>query len=152
MDDLKPFYDKYIFLLVANFIIMSEIDQVKVEKALTSLSERWVPKDVVMPSLIFLPTPEKSIIYFVNIPDAKQSVINIVNLSILQTHPNYYKAVVANYMHGSGASVKLFMVLGEEKRFIYGVYSNFMGRSFMVLSKAYPNYLCQVGTLYHQST
>ena len=139
MDDLKSFYDKYISPSVANFIIVGDIDQARVEKALAGLSEKWAPKEVVIPALSFPPAPEKSAVYFVNVPDAKQSVINIGNLSIPRTHPDYYKAQVANHMLGGGASAKLFMVLREEKGFTYGAYSGFMGQKNYGTFQAYAS-------------
>jgi zinc protease len=128
MDDLKAFYEKNISPSVASFLVVGDIDQARVEKALAGMSEKWAAKDVMMPSLTFPPLPEKSGVYFVDVPDAKQSVINIGTLSLPRTHPDYYKAVVSNHLLGGGASAKLFMVLREEKGFTYGAYSNFMGQ------------------------
>jgi zinc protease len=139
MDDLKAFYEKNLSPSVANFLVVGDIDQARVEKALAGLSEKWAAKEVVMPSLTFPPMPEKSGVYFVDVPDAKQSVINIGTLSVPRTHPDYYKAVVSNHLLGGGASAKLFMVLREEKGFTYGAYSNFMGQKHFGVFQAYAS-------------
>jgi zinc protease len=139
MDDLKAFYEKNISPSVASFIVVGDIDQARVEKALAGLSGKWAPKEVVMPALSFPPTAEKSAVYFVDVPDAKQSVINIGNLSIPRTHLDYYKAQVANHMLGGGASARLFMVLREEKGFTYGAYSSFMGQKSYGAFQAYAS-------------
>ena len=97
----------------------------------------WTAKEVTMPSLTFPPVPEKAAVYFVDVPDAKQSVINIGTLSLTTDNPDFYKAEVANYMLGGGASAKLFMVLREEKGFTYGAYSYFM------VQKSYGDIPCQ---------
>lgn len=127
LDDLRAFYDNNFSPSVASFLIVGDVDQARVDKALTSLNEKWQAKEVVMPELTFAPAPEKSAIYFVDIPGAKQSVINIGTPSIPRNHPDFYKADVANYMLGGGVSARLFMVLREEKGFTYGAYSGFSG-------------------------
>ncbi len=127
MDDLKGFYEKNLSPSVANFMIVGDVDQARVEKAFSGLNERWVAKDVVIPSLVFPPVPEKPSIYFVDVPGAKQSVISIGNLSLTRDNPDYYKAEVANYMLGGSTSGRFFMVLREEKGYTYGAYSSFDG-------------------------
>jgi zinc protease len=127
MDDLKNYYEKNLAPSVANFLVVGDINQVRVEKAIASLNELWVAKEVSMPSLMLPPVPEKSAIYFVDVPGAKQSVINISTLSLTRDNPDFYKADVANYLLGGGTSGRLFMVLREEKGFTYGAYSGFNG-------------------------
>ncbi len=127
MDDLKAFYEKNISPSVTNFLIAGDVDQKRVEKALKGLNEKWMAKEVVMPSFTFPPVPEKSSITFVDVPGAKQSVINIGNISLTRDNPEFYKAEVAHYMLGGTASARLFMILREEKGFTYGAYSDFNG-------------------------
>jgi zinc protease len=103
MDDLKSYYEKNISPSVANFLIVGDVDQARVEKALSGLNEKWTAKEVAMPALTFLPAPEKSAVYFVDIPGAKQSVINIGAPSLPRSHPDFYKADVANFMLGEAS-------------------------------------------------
>ena len=128
IDDLKGFYEKNLSPSLASFLVVGDVDQVRVEKALISLNEKWKAKEVAMPELTFPPVPEKASLYFVDVPGAKQSVINIGYLSLTRDHPDFYKAEVANYMLGGTASARLFMVLREEKGFTYGAYSGFDGQ------------------------
>jgi len=127
MDDLKAFYEKAVSPSVSEFMIVGDINQARVEKALANLEKNWKAKNVSMPSLIFPPVAEKGSIYFVDVPGAKQSVIRIGYLSVPRNHPDYYKAETANFMLGGGASARLFMVLREEKGYTYGAYSGFEG-------------------------
>ena len=127
MDDLKNFYVKNFSPSIANFLVVGDVDQVRVEKAITNLNKLWAAKEVSMPSLVLPPVPEKSAIYFVDVPGAKQSVLNISTLSLTRDNPDFYKADVANYLLGGGTSGRLFMVLREEKGFTYGAYSGFNG-------------------------
>ena len=96
-------------------------------------------KDVTIPALAFPPLPEKSTIYFVDVPGAKQSVINIGTLALTRDNPDFYKAEVANYMLGGTASARLFMILREEKGFTYGAYSDFDGMKNYGTFKAYAS-------------
>jgi zinc protease len=139
IDDLKAFYDKNLSPSVTNFLIVGDVDQKRVEKALAGLDEKWAAKEVAMPTFTFPPAPEKSAIYFVDVPGAKQSVINIGNLSLTRDNPDYYKADVANYMLGGTASARLFMILREEKGFTYGAYSNFEGMKNYGTFRAYAS-------------
>ncbi len=127
IDDLKEYYEKNLSPAEANFLIVGDVDQARVEKALAGLTEHWKAKEVTMPDLSFPPQPEKSVIFFVDVPDAKQSIINIGNIALKRNDPDYYKAVVANYMLGGGPPARFFMVLREEKGFTYGAYSSFNG-------------------------
>ena len=128
MDDLKAFYEKNLSPSVSSFLIVGDIDRARVEKALAGLSERWTAREVTIPSFTFPPVPEKASIHFVDVPGAKQSVISIGNLALTRDNPDFYKAEVANYMLGGGASARFFMVLREEKGFTYGAYSSFDGQ------------------------
>ena len=139
LDDLKAFYEKNLSPSVANFHIVGDVDRARVEKALSGLNERWVAKEVTMPALSFPPLPEKSTIYFVDVPGAKQSVINIGTLALTRDNPDFYKAQVANYMLGGTASARFFMILREEKGYTYGAYSDFDGMKNYGTFKAYAS-------------
>ncbi len=127
LDDLKAFYEKNMSPSVTNFLIVGDVDKIRVENALASLNSSWTAKEVSMPAFTFPAVPEKASLHFVDVPGAKQSVINIGYLSIPRNNPDFYKADAANFMLGGGASARLFMVLREEKGFTYGAYSWFDG-------------------------
>lgn len=129
MEDLKAFYASYISPSVTNMLVVGDVDKNRVESAIMDLNEKWAAKEVTIPVLSFPALPEKACLSFVDVPGAKQSVINIGYLALPRNHPDYFKAEVANYMLGGGVSAKLFMVLREEKGYTYGAYSGFSGRS-----------------------
>jgi zinc protease len=69
--------------------------------------------------------PEKSTIYFVDIPGSRQSVIYIGYPAISRDNPDYIKTDVVNYRLG-GAFTSIFnQILREEKGFTYGARSYF---------------------------
>jgi len=127
IDDLKDFYSRNFSPSLSEFIVAGDIDQPRVEAALASLNEKWQPKDVSLPEIKVADTPEKSQIYFVDVPGAKQSVIYIGAPSIARTNPDYYPAYVTNYKLGGSFNGIFNLILREEKGFTYGARSNFSG-------------------------
>jgi len=127
MDDLKNYYEKYFSPSLASFIIVGNIDQVRVEAALANISSKWQIKDVIIPDIRVPEPPAISQIYFVDIPDAKQSIINIGCPSISRQDPDYYSALVTNYKLGGSFNGLFNLILREEKGFTYGARSSFNG-------------------------
>jgi hypothetical protein len=67
----------------------------------------------------------------VDVPNAVQSIINVVNLVDLPiSHPDYHAVLIANYILGGGANSRLFMTLREKRGFTYGSYSGIKGSRF----------------------
>ena len=122
-DDLKNYYGKYLAPQNSRFLIAGNIEQERVEAALTSLNEKWSMKDVPAPVISKPVAPEKSLIYFIDIPDAKQSAIYIGAPSIPRTDPDYYPLQVANTKLGGDFNSQFNMILREEKGFTYGASS-----------------------------
>jgi len=120
IDQIRAFYEKNISPSVSRFLVVGSVDQLRVEQALASLSGNWAAKEVQMPQLAFAPAPEKSGVYFVDVPGAKQSNIYIGAPSIPRGHPDYYPAFVANYKLGGSFNGYVNLVLREEKGFTYG--------------------------------
>jgi zinc protease len=127
IDDLKEFYGNYFSPSVARFLIVGDVDQPRVEEALGGLAQRWQPKEVLIPEFSIPGPPEKSGIYFVDVPGAKQSVIAIGAPSLPRTHPDYYPAYVTNYKLGGSFNGIFNLILREEKGYTYGARSNFSG-------------------------
>ena len=62
-------------------------------------------------------------VYFVDFPDAKQSVLYVGRLSLSGMDPDNNNLDFANEIIGGGSSGKLFQVLRIEKGYTYGAYS-----------------------------
>jgi zinc protease len=127
IDDLKDFYNRNFSPSVARFIIAGDIDQQRVEAALTGINTKWQVKEVSIPEVKIPAAPEKSQIYFVDVPGAKQSVIYIGCPSVPRTDPDYYPAFVTNYKLGGSFNGIFNLILREEKGFTYGARSYFSG-------------------------
>jgi len=125
LDDLKTFYTKNISPSVARFHVVGDIDKDRVLAALTGIEDEWTAKEVVMPEITIPENPEKSKIYFVDFPGAKQSVISIGNISVPKADPDSYSLTVANYKLGGNFNSVVNMILREEKGYTYGASTRF---------------------------
>ncbi|MCX6320681.1 MAG: pitrilysin family protein [Bacteroidia bacterium] len=127
MDDLKEYYNKYFSPSISKFLVVGDVDQVKVEAALAGLNQKWQAKEIVIPEIKVPGPPAKSQIYFVDVPGAKQSVISIGTPSIPRSDPDFYPATVVNYKLGGSFNGVFNLILREEKGFTYGARSSFSG-------------------------
>ncbi|MEO9869566.1 M16 family metallopeptidase [Ekhidna sp.] len=130
IDDLKAFYASNFAPNVTNFHIAGNVSQARAINALGRLKDGWEQKEVAMPSYEVPSLPSTPQVYFVDVPEAKQSVIRMSRLTVDADDPAYNEIMVANDRLGDGSSGRLFQILREEKQFTYGAYS-FPGRSAM---------------------
>ncbi|MDH5598950.1 MAG: insulinase family protein, partial [Cyclobacteriaceae bacterium] len=130
IDDLKEFYNKNFSPSISRFHIVGAITQEEVVKELKDLETRWEAKEVNIPVFELPAARDKAGLYFVDIPNAKQSVINIGNLSIPRTDPDYYAATVMNYKLGGSFNGNVNLILREEKGYTYGARSGFSGSKY----------------------
>ena len=127
IDDLKVFYKANLHPSVSNFLIAGNINKNQVVQSLNELVSKWQTKEVVFPEYA-LPEPlQKSLVVFVDVPGAKQSVINIGNLSLARTEPDYFPARVMNDHLGGNFLSLVNLVLREQKGFTYGAATYFNG-------------------------
>ncbi|MBG6132226.1 zinc protease [Aquimarina sp. EL_43] len=127
IDDLKQFYTKNFSPSVSKFQIVGDLNQDKALAALKNLESKWASKEVTIPEYEVVNTRDKSSLYFVDIPNAKQSVINIGYLSMARTDEDYFPATVMNYKLGGSFSGNVNLILREEKGYTYGARSRFNG-------------------------
>ncbi|WGK64109.1 M16 family metallopeptidase [Croceiramulus getboli] len=127
IDDLKAFYKNNFSPTVSSFNIVGAVSKDQVLETLNSLEEKWAAKEVNIPEFDIANTREKSSLLFVDIPNAKQSVINIGYIAMPRTAEDYYPATVMNYKLGGSFSGNVNLVLREEKGYTYGARSGFDG-------------------------
>lgn len=152
IDDLKDYYNKYFSPSISKFLIVGDIEQKRVTTALDGLNKKWAAKNVVIPDIKVPGAPEKSQIYFVDVPGAKQSVISIGCPSIPRTNPDFNAATVVNYKLGGSFNGVFNLILREEKGFTYGARSNFSGSknygSFVASSRVRTNSTLESVTIF----
>lgn len=123
IDDLKTFYAENYSPAVSTFHLVGAVDKTRTLDALKSLEERWESKEVNIPQFAMPEAAEQPKVFFVDIPDAKQSVLRIGMPSVPGNHPDYYGATVVNQRLGGGTSARLFQQLREERGYTYGASS-----------------------------
>ncbi len=127
MDDLKDFYSATISPSVAKMHVVGKIDNKRIKQGLRNLEANWKAFDVEIPVFTEPAKPEKSTVYFVDVPGAKQSVISIGHPSVTHSSDDYFPATVMNYKLGGSFNGNVNMILREEKGYTYGARTYFQG-------------------------
>ncbi len=129
IDDLKAFYQKAFAPQLTHLNVVGSINKQEIESASLELIYNWKQNETKPVELKPGITPQQPILYFVDFPEAKQSVIRVGTPSMSLKDKNYYNGVIANYILGGGGfASQLMQVLREEKGYTYGVRSAFNGR------------------------
>ena len=130
LNDLKNFVNANLSVDLATISIVGDISRSEAVNAFKGLVERWETKDVNFTNYE-IPTPNKTAqVYFVDVPNAKQSEIRIGYLGLPRTHPDYYATMVMNMKLGGNFSGDVNMILREEKGFTYGARTRFTGTKY----------------------
>lgn len=125
LDDLKSFYVKNVSPSVTKIQISGNITKEQALAALEPLEREWVAKRVDFNKFTAPANPEKSQIYFVDMPGSSQSVIYLGYLAISRSNPDFVKTDFINYRLGGSFTSILNQILREEKGFTYGASSRF---------------------------
>lgn len=128
LDDLKAYYTNYISPSVSKLHIVGDINKEKVIASLNNLNSKWAAKTVTIPVFKTPEAPNKPMVYFYDVPKAKQSVLSFGAPALSATDKDYYPATVMNYILGGGGfASQLMQELREGKGYTYGIYSEFSG-------------------------
>jgi zinc protease len=136
IEDLKTFYYKNFSPSISNFHIVGAITKADSKNILASFGEKWKAKEVIIPSYSIENNRNKASLYFVDIPGAKQSIINIGYISMARTDKDFYLAEVMNYKLGGSFSGNVNLILREEKGYTYGARTGFNGSKIKGTFKA----------------
>lgn len=126
VDDIQVMYNRYYKPNNAYLVVIGDIDFKTVKKMATKLFSKWEAEDILKQSY---PEPENvpaTTINFVEMPNAVQSEIAVINTASLdKLNPDYFPVIIANQILGGGGEARLFLNLREDKGFTYGSYSRF---------------------------
>jgi zinc protease len=125
VDDLKSYYDKNFSPNIARILVAGNVSREEVLGALKPLEDGWKRKDVEFNSYPDPVAPEKSVIYFVDMPGSRQSVISIGYPAIKRNNPDFPRTEFINYRLGGAFTSILNQILREQKGFTYGASSSF---------------------------
>ncbi len=128
IEDLKDYYTNYVVPNVAKMQIVGAIDKAKATSALAGLDNNWNRKEITIPVPEVPKAPERSSVYFYDVPDAKQSVLRFGYPALAKTDTDFYPAQILNYrLGGGGFASQLTQELREGKGYTYGIRSRFTG-------------------------
>lgn len=127
IDDLKAYYNNYFSPSLSKFHVVGKIDKAAALANLKGLEAGWAAKDVEIPTYPAVNNRTNNGLYFVDIPDSKQSVINIGYIGMPRTDEEFYPVEVMNYKLGGSFSGNVNLILREEKGYTYGARTNFSG-------------------------
>lgn len=125
LEDVKNNYTTYFRPNNAYLVIVGDINTTETKNMVSKLFGNWKKGTVPATNL---PTPQNvatTEIDFINMPNAVQSEIAVVNSTDLTLgDKDYYAALLANNILGGGGTARLFMNLREDKGYTYGSYSS----------------------------
>ena len=130
LEDLKQFYKKAISPKNASLNVVGDISQQQIIDSTKKLANGWQGKAIVMPEFATPAIVSKPKVFFVDVPNAKQSVIMMGKPGLKGTDPEYYPFTVAQNRLGAGGSARLFQTLRIEKGYTYGAYSYMSQRHY----------------------
>ncbi|MEZ4858739.1 MAG: pitrilysin family protein [Flavobacteriaceae bacterium] len=127
IDDLKAFYNNFFSPSISKFHIVGKINKENALANLKGIEDGWAAKEVTIPEYPIANNRDKASLYFVDIPNAKQSVINIGYVGLSRNDKDFYPAEVMNYKLGGSFSGNVNLILREEKGYTYGARTGFSG-------------------------
>ena len=123
--DLAAFYDRNFSPAATSILVAGKVSREEVLDALKPLGSEWTAGEITPVAYELPDAPEKSRIYFADIPGSRQSVIYAGYLALTRDDPDYVMADFANYRFGGAFTSILNQILREEKGFTYGARSSF---------------------------
>ncbi|GGH16095.1 M16 family metallopeptidase [Pedobacter zeae] len=123
--DVKAAYQKYI---TPSRGYLTFVGDIKPEAA-KALAEKafgdWKGAALSLPVLAKVANPAKTEVDIINVSNAVQSEITVVNLIELpMSSPDYFAVLLTNQILGGGSESRLFNNLREKHGFTYGAYSS----------------------------
>ena len=124
LDDLKAWYAEQVHPDRARLQIAGAVSMQQAQAALAELAEAWPNAGLgPLPSRALGAQPAGGQVYFIDVPDAKQSVIRAGRRTLMADAPDWVRANYANQRLGGGSSGRLTQLLRIEKGYTYGAYS-----------------------------
>ena len=128
--DLAGFYAKYYRPNNSMLAIVGDVKLKEIMPKLEAAFGSWAKGDVPATSIPSVQAPGAMGIQLINRPGSVQTVLQLGNLGIERTNPDYFAVAVMNEILGGGPQARLFMNLREDKGYTYGAYSSFGGSKY----------------------
>ncbi|MBV9215801.1 MAG: insulinase family protein, partial [Acidobacteria bacterium] len=126
--DVARFYDSYYRPNNSTLIVVGDVTTADIDARLEKAFAGWKAGGTGASGVEAQRMMAQPAIYIVDKPGASQSSINIGEVGISRSNPDYYAVQVMNAILGGGGTARLFMNLREDKGYTYGAYSRFTYR------------------------
>ena len=124
ISDVQKFYDTYYKPNNAYLVIEGDINPKEIKKLVKKLFSDWTKSPIPVSQIAKPTNVANTEINFVNMPNAVQSEISVINnIDLKLGDKDYYAALLANQILGGGGTARLFQNLREDKGYTYGSYS-----------------------------
>jgi len=122
--DVQSFYNTYYSPQNAYLVIVGDIKFEEAKKLVKENFSGWKKGNLPDYTLPKVTNLERTEIQFIDMPNAVQSEIALVNtIDLKQKDKDYFPVLVANKILGGGGEARLFLNLREDKGYTYGAYS-----------------------------
>ncbi|MGB1043104.1 MAG: insulinase family protein, partial [Tenacibaculum sp.] len=124
LQDVKDLYSKTYKPNNAYLVIIGDVNFKDIKTQVENLFGGWAKGNMVAQTLPKVENPATTEINFINMPNAVQSELAIVNtVDLKMGDKDYYAALLANQILGGGGTGRLYKNLREDKGYTYGSYS-----------------------------
>ena len=125
LQDAQAYYDKWFSPKNAYLVIVGDVDEDEVKDLVKKHFSSWKGSEVPQPEIPQVSNVEQTEIDFIDMPNAVQSEIALINTTNLKKKDDdYFPVMVANKILGGGGEARLFLNLREDKGYTYGAYSS----------------------------
>ncbi|MBJ2174681.1 insulinase family protein [Aureibaculum sp. A20] len=125
LNDIESFYKDYFKPNNAYLVISGDIKAKTAKKLISKAFKKWTPSTISISANLTPTDLESSEIDFIDMPNAVQSELAIMNLAQLKmADEDHFSALIANYILGGAFGSYLNMNLREEHAYTYGARSS----------------------------
>ena len=122
-EDLAKWHDTWFKPNNATLLIVGDTTLEAIKPKLEKLFAGWKPGDVPKKNVTKVPEPEKNVVYLIDRPDSKQSIIFGAQLAPPRNDPDALALQLVNDVFGGNFGSRINMNLREDKHWSYGVLS-----------------------------
>ena len=124
LQDVKDLYNTYFKPNNAYLVIIGDVNYKEIKSKVTKLFSVWKKGEIPTANIPVVKNLEHAAINFIDMPNAVQSEISVINTVKLKlSDKDYFSALLANYILGGGGTARLYNNLREDKGYTYGAYS-----------------------------
>ncbi len=124
LEDVKNYYGNYFVPQNAYLVVIGDTNLEEVKSLATEYFGNWKKKDIPAFNIPAAKNVESTQVNFLDMPNAVQSEVAVVNtINLKKGDKDYFPVIIANQILGGGGEGRLFLNLREDKGYTYGAYS-----------------------------